>query len=213
MKDHQYIEVFKTFLEERGYRNHYQVKYNDNGVCRLSYWYVDVMNTENDIIQVFVLMNESLRTRCNKYPIWESYEYISSKIGFRVYPAVFIATLEDNGKWSAYSASNTSVAKDSDSIINYEKACERFDRRVEVIERYDKMVKTIKWISWSFAILLIIYLIAHIITSTLRGFPLPLTSQMVLLSGLIIILILLPIVFPYIKSVSLNGIDLFLKGD
>jgi len=208
----KYIEGFKTFLEQRGYCNHISVDYKHKGPCDLSYWYVDVKNEENDVIQVFILLSTSQLTK-TIYPIWESYDYIEGKNGLRVYPAVFIVTQCDDGKWIAYSASDTNIPKDSDCIINYKKACKRFKRRVDIIERYDRMVNTLKWISWSFSIFLTIYLIAHVATNMSGSLVFPLTSQMVLLSGLIIVLILLPIVFPYIKSVSLNGIDLLLKGD
>ena len=52
----KYINDFKQILEERGYRNHYKVNYNDNGVCCLSYWYVDVMNSEKYYLVCLTVM-------------------------------------------------------------------------------------------------------------------------------------------------------------
>lgn len=203
----KYIEDFKRHLINKGYDGHFEVGYKESSLYGLSYWFVDILGEDSNIIQVFILLSTSQRTNNKRYPIWESYDYKEGKNGYRVYPAVFIVTQCDDGKWIAYSASDTNNPKDSDSIINYRKACGRFKRRVDIIDRYDRIVKTLKWICWCFSIILSTYLIGHIATSNSAGEQvLPLTSQMVLLICLIVFITILPIMFPYIKSFSINGI-------
>ena len=206
----KFIEDFKKIIEAKGYSGHFR---ETKKIINFHWhWIVEVKNEKNYVIQVFVLMRNSHRTNRNRYPIWESYHQNVIKNCPDVNPAVFVATNE-GGKWYVYSAGNTSDQKDFNSIVNYEKACERFEERVDASKKIGKMIVKLRWISWLFAAFLLLYLIAFVLTNISDGFAIPLTSQMVLLSGLIIFLILLPIVFPYIKSVSLNGIDLNLKGD
>lgn len=210
----KYIEDFKLVLAGRGYGGHFQETNKEKIISGHRYWFVEIRNEENYVIQVFVLMRNYHRIRKQKYPtIWNSYHQNVIKNCPDVNPASFIVTQDEGGRWHVYSAGDTSDQKDFDSIVNYEQACERFDARVAASRKIGKMIEKLTWTSWSFASLLLVYLIAYIITNTNGGLVFPLTSQMVLLCGLIIILILLPIVFPYIKSVSLNGIDLLLKGD
>lgn len=209
----KFINDFKEVLEERGYSGHYQSDNRYKSINGHRFWCVEVKNEKNFVVQVFVLMRNSYRTRNKRYPIWESYHQTVIKNCPDVNPAVFIVTQDEGGKWHVYSAGDTSDQKDFNSIVNYNEACDRFDNRVAASKKIGKMIVRLKWISWSFATLLLLYLIAYVTTNMSGGLVFPLTSQMVLLIGLIIILLLLPIVFPYIKSVSLNGIDLFLKGD
>lgn len=209
----KYIDDFKQVLEERGYSGHYQRDNRYKLIRGHRFWFVEIRNEENYVVQVFVLMRNSYRTHNKRYPIWESYHQNVIKNCPDVNPAVFIATQDEGGKWHVYSAGDTSDQKDFDSIVNYDQACERFDMRVSASKKIGKMIVNLKWISWTIATFLLLYLIAYVITNMAGSLVFPLTSQMVLLTGLIIILLLLPIVFPYIKSVSLNGIDLLLKGD
>lgn len=209
----KYIDDFKQVLEERGYSGHYQRDNRYKLIRGHRFWFVEIRNEENYVVQVFVLMRNSYRTHNKRYPIWESYHQNVIKKCPDVNPAVFIATQDEGGKWHVYSAGDTSDQKDFDSIVNYDQACERFDMRVSASKKIGKMIVNLKWISWTIATFLLLYLIAYVITNMAGSLVFPLTSQMVLLTGLIIILLLLPIVFPYIKSVSLNGIDLLLKGD
>lgn len=202
-----YIEDFKALLNERGYSGHYN---NTNNKIKISghyFWRVEIKNIDNKIIQVFVLMRNSYRTRKTSFPIWKRYpQYFGENKCLEVNPAVFIVTQDNKGTWSVYSASDTSTPKDRDYIINYEEACTRFDKRVSAVLKYGRMVKTVKCISWSLAMILTAYLIAHIVANTWGGYDLPLSSQMVVLIGMIIILLILPVLLPYTKSLSINGI-------
>ena len=200
------LEDFKKKLEEKGYKNHIKEKPDKKEVNGRDCWYVEIMNDGGLVIQAFVLMRKWLREHRKSYPIWKSYHQKVGIDGTEVNPAVFIVTQTDNDTWDVYSASDTTVKKDSEVIINYELACDRFDLRLSATSKMRKMIKTIRWVCWALAVILILYLISHIVTNTSIGYGLPLTSEMVVLLGLIVCLIIVPIVLPFTKAVSIKGL-------
>ena len=207
-----YIIEFNKILKERkrGYTGHFKennVKRKVKGVPHSCY-YVDIKDDQGRIIQVFVLMRSIFRVRNRRYPIWELYHQKVIPNCPEVNPAVFIVTREDSGEWKVYSASESTVEIDFDYIVNYRRACDSFQKRVEATKKYGNKVK---WVSWTFASLLTIYLIAHVVTNTMNGCGLPLTNQIVLLSTLIVFIILLPFTLPYTNRFSINGLVLFLR--
>ena len=200
------IEDFKKLLVEKGYKGHFIENHERKKINGHLFYCVNITNEDEKIIQVFVLMRDWFRERRKSYPIWKTYPQRVGTDGSEVKPAVFIVTQTDNGKWDVYSASDTSIKKDLDVIINYDLACDRFDLRLDARNKMGKMLRTVKWICWVLASIMALYLILHVVTNTSDGCVLPLTNEMVLLSGLIVCLVIVPIVLPFTKAVSVKGL-------
>lgn len=206
------IEVFKKLLVEKGYKGHFVEEHETKKINGHLFWCVNITNEDGKIIQVFVLMRNWFREHKSSYPIWKLYP---QKVGIEkseVKPAVYIVTQTDNGNWHVYSASDTTVKKDLDVIINYSMACDRFDLRLSASDKIGKMRKSFKRTCWMLAVIIALYLIIHAVTSFSNGCGLPLTSEIVFLIGLIVCLVIIPIVLPYTKAVSIKGlIDIIVR--
>lgn len=210
-----YCEDFKELLENNGYNGQYEVEYDTpikNGIFT-SFNVKGKGEIEDKYIQAFILMSTSDRTHSIRYPVWSLYHQTVGKCtDIEVNPAVFIASRDSRG-WHIYSAGDTRIEKDRALIVDFDLAYDRYKARYEGVIRLDKKIRILRWISWILAFLLFIYLFFHIVTNMSEGFILPLTGQMVVLGGLIVLLILLPLVFPFIKAISIRGIDLSIKDD
>lgn len=205
------IEDFKKLLVEKGYNGHFVEEHEKKRINGHLFWCVNITNEEGKIIQVFVLMRNWFRERRKYYPIWKSYHQKSGIDGSEIYPAVFIVTQTDNDNWDVYSASNTSEKKDLDFIINYGFACDRFDLRLNASDKMGKMIKKVKCICWVLALIIALYLISHVVTNISNGCGLPLTSEVVFLIALIVCLIIVPIVLPFTKAVSIGLVDIIVR--
>lgn len=200
------IEDFKKLLVEKGYKGHFKEEHETKKVNGHLFWYVKITNEDGKLIQVFVLMRNWYRERKNTYPIWKSFPQKVGTERLEIKPAAFIVTQMDNGMWDVYSASDTSVKKDLDVIINYSMACDRFDLRLDARNKMGKMLNTVRRVCWALAVILAVYLIAHMLTNISNGCQLPLTSQMVVLISLIVCLVIVPIVLPFSKTISIKGL-------
>ena len=212
--DSDVLKKFEGFLDEHGYDGHYKKFGGDDSVNHAKTifgkkrWVVEILGKDGLVIQVFILMRDKSRTRHKKYPVWEKYHQSIGKSGVSVNPAVFIATLNEKGKWSVYSASSPGVECDLEYIVNYELAIDRFEMRLEQAGRASRAIKTFKWTSWVLAACFSIYLIMHIVTNAGKVSVLPLSNEIVIMGAVIAFLILFPIIVPHIKGISFNGIEI-----
>lgn len=208
------LKKFEGFLDEHGYDGHYKKSGEDVSVnhARTVFgrkrWVVEVLGKDGFVIQVFILMRDESRTHHKKYPVWQKYHQSIGKSGVSVNPAVFIATLNEKGKWSVYSAASPEDECDLEYIVNYELAFDRFEMRLEQAWRANRVIKTFKWSSWALAVIFSVYLIIHIVTYAGELSVLPLTNEIVILGAVIAFLILFPIIIPHIKGISFNGLEI-----
>ncbi len=210
-----YSEDFKELLEKNGYNGRYEVEYDThikNGIFT-SFNIKGKEEIKDKFIQAFILMSPSVRTNCSKYPVWSLYHQTVRKCtDIEVNPAVFIASRDSRG-WHIFPAGDTKREKDRALIVDYKWACDRYRVRYEEAIKIDRIIRILKRISWVLATLLFVYLFLHIVTNMSEGFNLPLTGQMVALGSIIVLLILFPLVFPFIKAISIRGIDLSIRDD
>lgn len=211
-----YSEDFKELLETNGYNGQYEVKYDTqikNGIFT-SFNVKGKEEIKDRYIQAFILMSPTNRLRSSKYPIWGLYHQTVGKYtNNEVNPAVFIASRDSRGVWHIYSAGDTKIEKDRALIVDYKWAYDRYKARYEGVIKFDRKHGALRWTSWILASLVSVYLFLHIVTNMSEGFNLPLTSQIVLLGSLIVLLILFPLVFPFINAISIKGIDLSIRDE
>lgn len=211
-----YSEDFKNLLENNGYNGQYEVEYDTqikNGIFT-SFNIKGKEEIKGKYIQSFILMSPTKRMRSSKYPIWGLYHQTVGKYtNNEVNPAVFIASRDSRGIWHIFSAGDTKREKDRALIVDYKWAYDRYKARYEGVIKLDRNLGALRWTSWILASLVSVYLFLHIVTNMSEGFNLPLTSQIVLLGSLIVLLILFPLVFPFINAISIKGIDLSIRDE
>ena len=154
------------------------------------------------VIQAFALMSDKDRRKHRLYPFYRTQPW--GEANTSVYPSCSIATREINGEWSIYNAHDSSQKRDSD-YLNYGLALERFHRRMKA-EPIRSMGSSFKYISWSLATFLGVY---YILTKIFPGQLPVIDGSTVTLFAVIIVLILLPILIPFIKGISVFGIEVF----
>lgn len=205
------IESFKDYLNHRGYSDHFAETNEVVKMFRHSFFKIDIWSPEGDtIIQTFILMRDDVRKKHKKFPLWKRYHQCPAGANVEVNPAVFISSLSGD-IWKIYNASNPRELKDEDEIVNYDAACDRYSERLQTAKRATRLFKRIKLISWGLATILFIYTIVHVAQVSIKEGIVQLNSSIVAVFGVILFLTLFPLIFPYIKSVSANGIDLNFK--
>lgn len=197
------VEKFKDYLVETG-------KYPRNQLAQFpvkSRWEncdgVRVYDKPKNgrIIQAFALMPEELRTKHHVYPFYRTTKWGGNN--GPVYPSCSIATMDKDGKWTIYDAGETGRARDEDSYINYEKAKQRFEKRYTATPAMELRNKT-RCISLTSAAILIAYFVARLLFPSLN---LPLNAEVVSLFIFIVVLVMLPVLIPFITSIKVFGID------
>lgn len=196
------LKNFKDYLDANGYRSKYLVDNYQNEKIGSDRWHrrINVKNGEKTV-QAFVIMDESERENCPKYPFYNSYRQLAAK-NHDVLPACFIASYKD-GNWRIYNASAPDVPVDNQQeIINYKKACKRFARRWRCVPEV-RMVIWSRIVCWSVAAFLSLWLL---LTSFLDISILAcMKGQTLNVMILIIVMLLLPIILPCVNSISLSG--------
>ena len=151
-------------------------------------------------------MSDKVRRSHRLFPFYRTHKW--GKNNESVYPSCSIATRNDDGSWTIYDAHDSSKKRDK-SYLNYDLAVERFYRRADVAS-VQETGKTLKYISWGLALIIAAY---FIVSLSCPNLSLPIDINIVSLFGLVAILLLLPLLIPFLKGISLFGIDFFFKKD
>ena len=166
----------------------------------------DKDSDDASVIQAFILMSDKVRRSHRIFPFYRTYNW--GKNNESVYPSCSIATRNDDGSWSIYDAHDSSRERDK-SYLNYDLAVERFYRRADV-SSVQETGNTLKFISWGLALILAAY---FIVSLSCPDLSLPIDINVVSLFGLVAVLLLLPLLIPFLKGISLFGIDFFFKNE
>lgn len=161
---------------------------------------------KDSIIQLFVFMSENARSQHRHYPFYKSFEQNPSKLE-NIYPPSYIVTYypgKDNFKY--FNASNALFEVDPDKILNYRMARANFKRRRNS-QPTVKLLKRIKWISWTLALILFICLMTYVVYSINHEGNNP-NDVIVGLSITIVVLILFPVLLPISNKISFSGLSM-----
>ena len=201
-----YIDLFANYL-------HDECKYPKENIRKNTYKYdgkefgrVEVLSGEY-VIQAFILMSDDVRRNQGRYPFYRSY-YQRNDYGYLTPPACNIAVYyADTKKWAIYSSSDVKHELESPNFLNYDAAVKRFMNRLTYIGN-EKLAKCVKWLSISLLIAVIMYVVAHIlsINGLLGDVLIPLDSNCVGIISIITVLVLLPPLIPYIRSVTIGNV-------
>lgn len=200
----KYLEAFKRELYNHGYDYcfMYGRKEHINGH---DYWTIDIKGRgqrENKTIQAFILMRVStMRKHFRDYKIWKTYHQTVEKYDIEVNPTVYIVSFEDN-RWRIFKANGTKKELKIEEEVNYESACNIFERRLKNAHRDVIVIEICRWLSWLFSILLFAYLIAHIITEFIDNGQFPLTIQLLYFLIVAIVLSVFPIFIPQLYHIT-----------
>ena len=203
-----YTTSFIEFLSEQGY-NHKSLKtvcIQSRGLNFAGVQVLDKGGEEACVIQAFALMSDKVRRSHRLFPFYRTRNW--SKNNGSVYPSCSIATQNDDGTWAIYDAHDSSKERDR-SYLNYDLAVERFYRRADVAS-VQETGNTLKYISWGLALIIATY---FIVSLSFPDLSLPIDITVVSLLGLVAILLLIPLLIPFLKGISLFGIDFFFKNE
>lgn len=203
----KYVDLFVEYLQKDcGYRER-NLRTNIYKYDGKEYGRVEVLS-DGYVIQAFVLMSAEHCRSLDKFPFYRTYSQWND-CGRLTPPAcnvvVYVSGKDD---WEIHSSSDLRHEITDLEFLNFEKAKDRFQKRLYFIgnEKLTKAVRIMSIISLSSVAL---YVCAHILS--LNGFfrdvTIPLNSEILSILILIVILILLPPLVPYIK-IKWNGISL-----
>lgn len=153
------------------------------------------------VIQAFALMSDIVRNMHHVYPFYRTTKW--GENNGSLYPSCSIATLDGRGDWKIYDANETKYQRDENSYIDFEKAKLRYEKRINAAPVIELRKKT-RAASWSMAGILALY---FCLGRAIPSINLPLGGDIVSLFVLIVVLVLLPILIPFIKGVSIFGFD------
>ena len=177
-------------------------RYHDEEYTR-----VEVLNKRKYVIQAFVIMSEEQQERKDSYKFYRSYRQ-KNPFGVDVNPACAIAVPDpDNEEWSFYSAADmTEYVRDT--FVNYKLACKRFDKRFG-----RKMLTGIRIALYSLLGLAVLYTVLYglSINGKLGDVIVPIDGAVVSWFVVLSALVILPIIFPYIKGLKLPGFGFELR--
>lgn len=202
-----YVDNFIQFLVE----NH---NYNKSTIVKSTYRYdgrkygrVEVMHN-GMCIQAFVLMSEKHLRSLETFPFYRTY-YQHSEYGYIITPACNVAVNHQSRGWVIHSANNLRAEINSPDFLNYDKAIERFGNRFSYLGNA-KLSKIIKRLSIGLMTVVVIYFIAHVLSLNgfLGGIEVPLNEVVCTFFITIGLLLLLPPVIPYIKSITIKSFDI-----
>lgn len=203
-----FTDLFIGHLSQHGYDRKVTKKIGiqSRGLSFAGVLVYDKDSDDASVIQAFILMSDEVRRSHRIFPFYRTHNW--GKNNESVYPSCSIATQNDDSSWSVYDAHDSSKERDK-TYLNYDLALERFYRRAEVAS-VQETGNTIKSISWGLALIIIAYFIVSLVCPDLS---LPIEMNVVSLFGLVAVLLLLPLLIPFIKGISLFGIDFFFKKD
>ena len=204
-------EQFAGYLHEKCKYPFESIRVNTYKYDGKEYGRVEVLS-DGYIIQAFVLMSEEHCRSLDKFPFYRTY-YQANDYGFITPPACNVAVYSQGAdKWSFFSSSNLRHEITSSSFLNYDEALRRFRERLGYIGN-KQLAKRIGWISTVFLVFVTLYFVAHIMSTNelLWGIKIPLDVNVISIFVVMIILLLLPPIIPYIRSISIKGIGVDLN--
>lgn len=199
-----YIELLIKHLLEKGYHRTdiHTSTYKYNGK---EYDRVEVLN-EGYVIQVFVLMSAEHCRKLDKFPFYRSYNQWND-FGYLTPPACYVAVYISDDNWEYHNSSDLRLELTSPSFLNYNEAVERFKKRLSFCGN-KKLRKKIRCLSISYLLCVLLYLAAHVLSfNGLLNTKIPLDSAITSVLILIMILLLVPPLIPYIKSITIKGLS------
>lgn len=210
----KYVDLFVEYLQKDcGYRES-NIRTNTYKYDGNEYGRVEVLS-DGYVIQAFVLMSaEHCRKLDKRFPFYRTYSQWND-YGFLTPPACNVAVFRtESNKWEIHSSSDLRLELTSPTFLNYDAAVERFNRRLAYVGN-KKLKKVVSRLSFSFLAIVVIYAAAHVLSANglFGDYYVPLNSDIVSIIVISMILLLLPPLIPYIKSVTIKGISLDLNQD
>lgn len=207
-----YPGMFRYFLIENGYPGDSIIGPKKLKVRDIT---CDQMEIEyrGQVIQSFALMSESDRSRHKVYPFYKDYEKREAQKPRHcnaVKPPCSIAFWNaNNEQWEFFDASDSHRRRPLDTTINYNYTLDRFLTRWNnspVIKLQNKVKCITAGLVIAFSTYFLIYLMGTLFPSL--GFSIPFDSSVLTVFVLISILLLFPVLVPYIKKISSSGAEL-----
>ena len=158
------------------------------------------------IIQAFALMSDKERLSHRLFPFYRTMDW--GKNNESVNPACSIATQNNDGSWTIYDAHDSRKKRDED-CLDYDLAQKRFRNRIDV-KPVQEIGKALNYSCWGLAFLVAVYFTLSLLFPELSF---PVDMSVVSLFVLVAVLVVLPMIIPLIKGLSLFGIDFFFKGN
>lgn len=158
------------------------------------------------VIQAFALMNDAERTTHRLFPFYRTMDW--GRNNETVNPACSIATQNNDGSWTIYDAHNSKMRRDED-YLNYGLAQKRFRNRIDV-KPVQEIGKALKYSCWGLALIVAAYFVLSLIFPALSF---PVDMSVVSLFVLVAVLVVIPMIIPLTKGLSLLGIDFFFKNN
>ena len=202
-----YTDSFISFLSEKKEYDREllsKVEIQSRGLDFSGVKVCDKKGNDAVVIQVFALMSEKERQMHKLYPFYRTQKWGANNE--YIYPSCSIAVQNEDGSWRIYDAHDSRRMRDA-SYLNHSLAVNRYYARKDSKPIRD-IGGQIKCICWVLAGILAVYLILRQI---FPGWSLPLDGGAVSVFILISVLILLPLIIPYLEGISFFGIDLILR--
>lgn len=163
---------------------------------------VEIIN-DGAIIQAFVLMSPTHVEQIDKFPFYRTY-YQRNEYGTIVTPACNVAVyIKESDTWIIHSPKDLKHELTSPDLLNYDKAVDRFRKRFNQIGN-EKLAHILIRTSIGAIIIIALYFIAYVLSENelLFGFVIPMNSYVVSIITILLILVIVPPLIPYIKSIG-----------
>lgn len=202
-----YVNQFVTYLKD-------ECKYPAEDIIQNTYRYdgknygrVEVLDG-GFIIQAFVLMDKKDFPSSGKFPFYRTYTQRNT-YGYLMPPACNVVSCDSKGKWHIHSASNLRSEITRTGFLNYKEAANRFEKRLDYFGNAE-LAKRIKCRAICSIVAVLLYVVAHILSlnGVLGEAVLPLNTTIMTAFVAIIVLLLLPPLIPYIRSVAIGNVGL-----
>lgn len=201
-----YSTLFIEYLASKGYEQKLlkTVNITSRGLPFSGVKVLDKEGEDASVIQAFALMSDKMRTSHRLFPFYRTHPW--GKNNESAKPSCSIATQEKDGSWVIYDAHDSSKVRDK-SYLDFNLAVERFYRRADVAP-VREIGNAISIVSWVMAFLLITYFVVFLVCPELS---LPFDMNVISLFAMVAVLLLLPLLIPFIKGISIFGVDFFFK--
>ena len=208
----KYADLFAEYLKK-------ECGYPESSIITNTYRYerkvfdrVEVLDGEM-IIQAFVLMSETQCEESEKFPFYRTYYFQRNDYGYVIPPACNVAVYDEKTKhWDIHSSTDLRLELTSPDFLNYDCAVQRFKKRMYYPGSL-KMWKKIRARALFSLIIMVLYITAHVLSlnGSLNGWDIPLNASVAGFFIVMIVLLLLPPLMPYIKSIAIkgNGIEFY----
>lgn len=165
--------------------------------------------SDGHIIQAFVLMSEEHCAKLPKFPFYRTYRQWND-YGYLTPPACNVAVYNNKKEeWEIHSANDLKLEKTSPNFLNYDEGVKRFNNRWDYSGNR-KFQRLTRRLSITGLILLSVYLVAYLLSvnGLLAGIEIPMNASVVTMLVVVALLLFIPRLMPYIKSISVNGFGL-----